>query len=446
MFRIRTQYTIPINFIAAAGKGEDMDFVVSEKDRNYLRELAKKQREYALLPIMKQREQRWIRHNMCEGSCKNDLPIILMEIDYCLDDYIDLECESEFARAIERELKRYIVNHELVDDDKVIPDYFTVNWKMEIKPLGFDLSEKRAADQNGKTIGFTTEKQLARLEEDWHKIGKTVRNVDKEYTLQYKEAAETIIGDILPLRIKLARPYNWMTSPGKKVVYLMGTESMMLAPYDYPELFHRLFQLLVDDVLETYDWMIAENLVTLNNGNDYAGAGSYGFTEELPTEQFKKTGQITRKDLWVNLNSQESVGMSAAMYGEFFWPYYKQLADEFGLVYYGCCEPVNETYNYISKIKNLRKISISPWADEEYMAEQIRGTKIVYCRKPSPNYLAAQGEIDEQAFRKHIARSVRIAKGCEMELSVRDVYALYGNRKKLGDAVRIMREEVEKYW
>ena len=95
--------------------------------------------------------------------------------------------------------------------------------------------------------------------------------------------------------------------------------------------------------------------------NDYAGAGSYGFTNELPTEHCRVTGEIGLKDLWVNLNSQETVSVSPEMYGEYYWPYYKQLAEEFGLVYYGCCEPTNPIWkDYLSKLENLRKVSVSP--------------------------------------------------------------------------------------
>lgn len=41
---------------------------ITQEDRNYLRELAKKQLEYSKLPVMKEREQLWYKHNNLEGE------------------------------------------------------------------------------------------------------------------------------------------------------------------------------------------------------------------------------------------------------------------------------------------------------------------------------------------------------------------------------------------
>lgn len=43
----------------------------------------------------------------------------------------------------------------------------------------------------------------------------------------------------------------------------------------------------------------------------------------------------------------------------------------FGLVYYGCCDPLDKKMNKVRKIPNLRKISMSPWVDEEIDASEI---------------------------------------------------------------------------
>lgn len=424
-----------------------MEYIVTEKEREYLRDLAKKQHEAASLPIMGERKKRWYAHNECKGSLKGGLPMIIMEIKYCIDDYLDLKCETPFARELEQELLAHLINHTLIDDDKVIPDYHTIYWNVLVRTFNLDMAEKRIQDANGKSIGYTTIQHLKNLEGDYGKIGQTLRNVDKESTLRHKAAAEDIFGDILPIRIKLPPSFNWYVSPSKKAEYLMGLESMMLAPYDCPDKFHELYQLLVDDTLETFRWMQEEHILCLNNGNDYAGAGSYGFTYELPSAHYKETGAVGLKDLWVNLNSQETVSISPDMYGEFYWPYYKQLAQAFGLVYYGCCEPTNPIWkDYLSTLSNLRKVSVSPWADDRLMGQYLKGSKTIFSKKPSPNFLALSGAFDERAYKNHIKESVLAARGCEMELICRDVYALHGDRKKLGRAVQLIRETVERHW
>ena len=151
--------------------------------------------------------------------------------------------------------------------------------------------------------------------------------------------------------------------------------------------------------------------------------------------------------MWWNVNSQETVGVSPDMYKEFFYPYYKDLAEHFGITYYGCCEPMHDIWDdCICNLPNLRKVSINPWTDQEFMAEKLRGSQIIYSRKPSPNYLGIRYEFNQDEYREHIAETLRIAKGCEMEFICRDVYNLNGNQEKMGQAVRIIREEIEKSW
>ena len=90
-----------------------------------------------------------------------------------------------------------------------------------------------------------------------------------------------------------------------------------------------------------------------------------------------RTGQITTNDLWLNINSQETVSISPRMYREFILPYYADLAKEFGLVYYGCCEPVHAIWDCcVSQLPHLRKVSISAWCDEERMGEALWGGRV----------------------------------------------------------------------
>lgn len=227
---------------------------------------------------------------------------------------------------------------------------------------------------------------------------------------------------------------------------MLGLEKMMYAMIDHPDALHSLYRFLVDDILEFVEWQEAEGLLELNNGNDYVGAGSYGFTTELPTQQCRETGVVRPADLWLNLNSQETVGISPSMYGEFIYPYYEELASRFGLVYYGCCEPVHDIWiNYLSRLPHIRKVSVSPWCDEAFMGEALRGSDVIYSRKPFPNYIGL-GKLDEQAFADHISKTLQCAKGCHLEFIFRDVYTLDGDPTKPGRGVKIVRGLVDKLW
>jgi len=204
----------------------------------------------------------------------------------------------------------------------------------------------------------------------------------------------------------------------------MSLETMMMSMCDYPELFHKMMQMLTDDYLELWDLVEKNNWIRPNNFNVYACQGSYGFTNELPVS---KGDTYTLADVWGYMNSQESSNLSPDFYHEFFFPYYKKVSERFGRMGYGCCESVSEIWpKSVSNYDNLTKVSIAPWCDEEYMGDQLRGKKIVYHRKPFPNYLCVDKVFDEQAFSEHIEKSLKAARGCFFEISYRDVYNLQG--------------------
>jgi hypothetical protein len=421
----------------------EYNFYVKPEERSYLRELAKKQREYAKLPVMEERKNLWYAHN----SLKGKRPIIVMEIDSFIDDiFPDLKCETPAAKEIERNLLFLIINHELINDDKVIPPYYTIYWKISIKEFGIDIKKEYARDSKGRTIGYSQQHPITDLKRDLPRLQPSIFRMDKEYTFSWKNFVEEIFGDILPVKIK-NDSLHWHIAPSMKVVDLMGLENMMYAMADYPEQMHELYRFLQEDILSFVKWQEKEGLLVLNNGNDYAGAGSYGFTTELPGEDYKESRNITAKDLWVNMNSQETVGISPAMFREFIFPYYRNLAEKFGLVYFGCCEPVHDIWNdCISLLPGLRKVSVSPWCNEEFMGEILKANGVVYSRKPNPNFLGVEKYFDEEAFRRHIIKTLNAANGCNLEFIFRDVYTLSGDISKPGRSVSIVRELIDKMW
>ena len=68
------------------------------------------------------------------------------------------------------------------------------------------------------------------------------------------------------------------------------------------------------------------------------------------------------------------------------------------MVYYGCCDPLDGKMNEVRMIPNVRKISMSPWVNEERGATEI-GCDFVYSRKPNPAFLAGNGILCLPEFR-----------------------------------------------
>jgi hypothetical protein len=135
------------------------------------------------------------------------------------------------------------------------------------------------------------------------------------------------------------------------------------------------------------------------------------------------------------------------MYEEFVFPSYSEIARRFGLVYYGCCEPVHGIWERcVSKLPGLRKVSISPWCDEEFMGNALRGSGVIYSRKPSPTFIGVGKVFDEEGFSRHMTRTVSAARGCTLEVIMRDVYTLTGDLSKPARAVTILRGVIDRVW
>lgn len=406
---------------------------MTAKEKSYLRELAKKQREYANLPIMAERERLWYLHNALKG----ERPLVVMEEGTFIDEITPpLQCEDDAARHIEWTLQRTICTHEYVDDDKVIPATFDLDTGVWKNFLG--INPEKTYSEDG--LGYHIEPILETLEEDMHKLSSADFLHNNDGVREYGARIEEIIGDILP--VKYTNNFaHWNYCLTCKIVELMGMENMFCAMLTEPELFHKLMDMATSEMIRFMRWQEENNFLFVNNGNDYMGAGSYCFTDELPQPGF--TGQVRSIDTWGNLNSQESVGLSPEMFAEMLYPYYAKLAEQFGLVYYGCCEPVHDYWGSLKNLPNLRKISISNWCDEEFMAEQLQGGRVIYSRKPSPNYLGIHKEFDEDAFTAHIKKTADLVKGFKAEIIFRDIYKLNGNVGKIKRAVEIARNVVE---
>jgi len=408
----------------------DTNSTIPAEEKVYLRDLAKKQLEYANSPVMAERQRLWVLHNRLEGK----RPMVVMEENTFIDEILPpMRCKHPLAACMERELAHVITAYELFDDDKVVPNFFPVYFAISMNFLG--LKQKRIKATEG--VGFHIEPVFETLEEGLPMLQSSEFIYHKEETEAYENASQDILGDILPITRKNVFNY-WSIVPTYHVVNLMGMENMYCSMMMEPEHFHKLMFLITEDLIRCFRWQEENKLLPLNNGNDYMGSGSYCFSDELGVADSQK---IRSKDTWGHLNSQESIGISPEQFNEFIYPYYEKLAREFGLVYYGCCEPVNAYWDKsLSHLPNLRKISISPWCDEEFMAERLAHSKVIYSRKPSPNFIGIKAEFDEEAFSSYIRKTASVLKGlCKAEFIFRDIYSLHGNLGKIRQAVEITR-------
>jgi hypothetical protein len=414
-------------------------WAVNQSDVSILRELLKRKREIAQDPIMETRRQLWTQH----ASLNSQRPMILAEVGGVLDEVVPLatlQCQAAWAREMERGLRALIFNYEYVGDDTVVEPWIPYGWHVTIGDFGVKPAFVHGSNE-GKLGSYTWEPPIKDLDADFDLLHVRELSVKREKTEAWRSFVEDLFGDILPVRLRAN--YWWTTGLTWTAIDLIGLEPLMMAMYDNPEGLHRLMAFLRDDFMHMLDWFEDEGLLSLNNENDYVGSGTQGYTDELPQPDWQAGDPVRIKDLWGLCESQETVGISPSMFEEFIFPYQLPIIRRFGLSYYGCCEPIHNRWHMIQRIPNLRRVSISPWCDQEKMAKAL-GQDYIFCRKPNPTLISTE-HFNEAMIREDLHETLRVAGQGPLELVMKDVHTLCNQPLRLGRWVTLAREVCAEY-
>ncbi|HOF87245.1 MAG TPA: hypothetical protein PLZ36_03940 [Armatimonadota bacterium] len=404
---------------------------MSQTDRDILRSLAARWREWAEQPVMAERARAWTAlHDLC-----GERVMVLFETGL-LEHYVtedELRCTDPANRGLEMHLRRTLRHVEEVGDDTVLEPYWTVGWQTRGEGYGIDYTMTRSTDAEGGGQGYTYDHPI-RTPEDLERLRPRAWTVDREATERARERMDALFGDLLPVQVK--GPGCFVPALTAEVFRLAGNDNLLMWPYDEPEAIHRLMRYLCDDRLAMYDWMEREGLLSLNTDSRYVGSGSPGFTSALPAPGSKEPARLN--DLWVWMESQETTMVSPDMFAEFFLPYMAEICRRFGLVYYGCCEPIDDRWAQIlAQVDNIRAVSVSPWNDFR-KAGELLGPDYVYSRKPKPAPMSGATP-DWDALREDIDDTLAGARGCNLEIVFRDVYRI-SDRERLATWVQMVRE------
>lgn len=420
-------------------------WTMTPEERAYLRDLARRQAGYAALPVMAERRQQWFDLN--DGR-ENVRPPFILEASNFMFELLPerrYRCQSPAAQAIEKELVRYTLPHETWQDDRVVPGVLDFSWFLDIDEFGPEVrvSLEKALDAEGNEVGYGFHHPVADLERDMPRFQPARVTLDRERSLAWKSFVEEAVGDILPVRLVVV--WNDFNTLAQRLVHLMGMEAFFIACYEQPDAVHAVMAYLRDNALSIMAQEDELGILGLNNDHQEVWWSGHNYTHLLPKPGFDPQ-HVTWAHRWQATNLQEATGMRPSMASEFLYPYVREIARPVGLLYYGCCEAVHQSWDDIRALPNLRKVSISQWTDEAVMGEALRGTGIVYSRKPNPNFLSVDETLDGDAWADHIRKTLEATRGCSVELLVRDVYTLHHNPDNARRAASIAREVIDRHW
>ncbi len=405
---------------------------IGKAERKVLRRLAGEVAELAARPIEAEKRKLWETHN----GLGQTRPVIFCDPENGWNEIIraeDLECQDVLARQWEFRLRKEVFWGSRMLDDYTIRPYFDVPHVYE--EIEWGLKEKRVHDEAGWCYAWEAP---IKSEADIEQLHFPTIDVDYAATERIKNAADDIFGDLLPARIKTI--WWWSVVTTKQLAELRGAQQIMVDMYRNPDLIHRIMGILRDGTMAMLDQLQDRNLLSLNNDGTYVGSGGLGWVKELPQPDFE--GEVRCADIWGHSESQETSGVSPQMYSEFVFPYQKPILERFGLNCYGCCEPLDKRWHVVEQIPNLRRVSVSAWADKAVLAERLQGN-YVYSVKPQPSYLAMD-TFEEEPIRTELREIFRVARDCCLEVIMKDNHTIRNDPERVIRWVQIAREESER--
>ncbi len=421
---------------------------VSPRERDLLRRLAARVRAIA----ESEENRRKISMAKKSNALQAERPIIYTQPENAWNEIIpgeSLECANETLRRWELQLRQRVFWADEIKCDHSAYPYLEIPWKISWGDhWGVEIKKHSAGSQPGASWAWSTDFPIKDIAADLPKLHYREPQVDRAATLAEVELAGAVFGDLLPARVHWGTYWGtyWATfGLTVHVLDLVGMENLMLLFYDDPNGVHALMRFLRDDMLHVLDSFERQGLLHDNCDADYIGSGGPGHTDELPAPGRPPGAPVRLRDMWGFGESQDTVGIGADMFAEFILPYQAQIAEKFGLNYYGCCEPLEKRFACLkAQIPRLRRLSVSPWANIEEMAALL-GRDYVYCRKSPPMPVCAP-RFDEMEIRADLRATLRAAGHLNLELVLKDTHTVNCEPGRLARWVAIAREEVDRFF
>ena len=406
---------------------------MSNKERGYLRDLAKNYREIASKDAQEERRRLWRAKN----SLRLKRPLIYIRAT-AWKELPESECviEHPLFRNIETFFKKMIYQDSL-NDDFIIEPWVGINAVYNHFGWGIE-GIRHFAEEGG--AGAYKESYAIRELSDIERMVMPEHSINEAATAENLEMVQDAVGDIVTVNLNRGPAYKmWIADLSTDLGHLRGIENFMLDMMDNPEWLHRLLSFMSEGVLKAHreaeeagDWSLTEHQ---NQAMPYA--------DELRDPAANSFGGA-RRDLWCFMAAQEFTAVSPAMHEEFLLRYQMPILSEFGLVAYGCCEDLTNKIDMLRQIPNLRRIAVSPFADVEKCAERI-GSDYVLSYRPSPADMVGY-DFNPDRIRSILRRDFEKCADSYMDVTLKDVETVQGDSDRIRKWVALTRDVISEFW
>lgn len=409
-------------------------------DCEILRRLAGQLAEIAALDI--QKENAKLHRGV--NNLKMIRPVVLLDElpwnQLNCDGDLTLQCEDPFLRTVEESMRRTLYKWNRCRGDMLVDPFYALGRSIHIGDIGVSRpqGEVIAADAGNNIVSHQLEDQLSTMEAIERLHVPQISVDDARTEREYSQLTE-IFGDLLPIRLCGVSTAGFF-APWDDIAWWRGVEPIYIDLYDDPDLLHAMMRRIVDIKKATLRELAERNLLDTYLNTLHCTAA---LADDLPGEIVD--GKVSPKNMWARGTAQVFASVSPAMHDEFEIEYVKEYFADFGLLYYGCCEPLHDKIDIVKKLPNLRKLSITPWADVRKSAERMGGDYVM-ARKPNPAAVAV-ARLDEDGLRKDILETLEVcrANGTPVEFTLKDISSVCYNPENLTRWEQVVMETVRNF-
>ena len=391
-----------------------------QEEVSALRVLAHEYMEIASLPAQREKMELWKAFNRHD----NTRPMVLIDQlpwhELNAEGELDCVCEDPFLRRLELELRQSIYKWKHFPVDMVVEPILTIPYSAQNSGCGIATAEDTLAlDSANDVVSHVYNNQLEE-EEDLEKIKDMEITLNRQESEEWMEAAKYIFDGIAPVR---QAGYHGMSRWGTylgiwdTLSTLMGVENIYFDLLDRPEFIHKIMEKMTHSFMAGIQQANELGLVDTSANLCHC---SVTYNDELLPDFGAGIGADSKHG-WAFGLAQLFTSVSPDVTAEFEVPYISKLADQFGMIYYGCCDRLDDRLDIVQKIPNVKKMSCSPWSNREIFAEKLR-KDIVMSNKPTPAYLAGDGfACDEVAADLRRTCNAAKANGLNLEMILKDI-------------------------
>ena len=409
---------------------------ISAKDKQTLRQLAARYSELAHLEVQQERIERYYQTNALEPV----RPVVLIsEVPWgeIRDEALRNTCVPELG-WLETRLRCALYQWDHFQVDLVIPPLFEVGKQIRSSGIGLAIEEVLIKGDTGAYIAAHEYHDVLQTDEDLEQLHAPEITYDREGTEAAVAVAEEVFAGLLPVQ---AVGGQLQYSIWDQISQYRGVENLLYDLAVRPEFSHRLARRFTDIALATFRQFRDLDLLY---PNPYLLHCTAACSRELPAVDF--AGQVRYQDVWGRCAAQIFGSVSPEMHDEFDLSYNQELFGECGLLYYGCCEPMDTKVEILRRrFKNLRKISITPWADPERAAAQIGGDYVL-AAKPNPAFVSSP-TFDPVPVKKEITAYMEACRrhGTTCEFVLKDISTIANRSENLTQWAAAVKGVIDRY-